>query len=80
MSTQPLEQPRSPGALWPALEDIGAGDMLLFASDYPHWDFDDPTFLRLPDAWREPVMDGNARALYRLPARDEATFPEAIVR
>jgi predicted TIM-barrel fold metal-dependent hydrolase len=55
--------------MWPALADIGAQDMLMFASDYPHWDFDDPTFLRLPKDWREPVMDTNARELYGLPAR-----------
>jgi len=52
--------------LWPALEGIGARDMLMFASDYPHWDFDDPISLRLPAEWREPVLDGNARELYRL--------------
>ena len=38
----------------------------MFASDYPHWDFDDPRLLRLPPPWRERVMDGNARALYGL--------------
>ncbi len=37
-----------------------------FASDYPHWDFDDPAFMmrRLPEAWREPVLHANAAALY----------------
>ncbi len=69
ITTQPIEQPHKPGALWPALEDIGAQDMLMFASDYPHWDFDDPAFLRIPAAWREQVMDNNARSLYKLPAR-----------
>jgi predicted TIM-barrel fold metal-dependent hydrolase len=54
--------------------------MLMFASDYPHWDIDDQTFLRLPDAWREQVMDGNARALYGLPARAQAAVPEAVAR
>jgi hypothetical protein len=66
LTTQPLEQPRDPGSLWPALEDIGAQDMLLFASDYPHWDFDDPRLVPIPRDWREDVMDGNARALYGL--------------
>jgi predicted TIM-barrel fold metal-dependent hydrolase len=47
--------------------------MLLFASDYPHWDFDDPVLVRLPAAWREQVMDANARELYRLPARAGVT-------
>jgi len=39
----------------------------MFASDYPHWDFDDPVFVRVPPEWREQVMDGNARTLYALP-------------
>ena len=69
LTTQPIERPRRPDALWPALEDVGARDMLMFASDYPHWDFDDPAFVRLPPEWRERVMDGNARGLYGLPAR-----------
>jgi predicted TIM-barrel fold metal-dependent hydrolase len=69
LTTQPLEHPRNPAALWPALEDVGAREMLLFASDYPHWDFDDPVLVRLPAAWREQVMDANARELYGLPAR-----------
>lgn len=64
LTTQPLEQPRHRAALWPALEDVGADDMLLFASDYPHWDFDSPTVVPVPPAWREKVMRGNARALY----------------
>jgi predicted TIM-barrel fold metal-dependent hydrolase len=70
MTTQPLEQPRTQDALWPSLGDIGAQDMLLFASDYPHWDFDDPGLLRLPRQWREAIFDTNARDLYRLPERE----------
>ncbi|WP_461143425.1 amidohydrolase family protein [Salinifilum aidingensis] len=71
ITTQPLEQPRTKGALWPALEDIGAEDMLMFASDYPHWDFDDPNFLRIPENWRDRVLTENARNVYRLPRRVE---------
>ena len=67
LTTQPLEMPRHPANLWPALEDIGAEGMLMFASDYPHWDFDDPAYVRIPERWRDAVMDGNARALYGLP-------------
>ena len=72
LSTQPLEQPRDRRAMWPALADIGAQDMLMFASDYPHWDFDEPRVVRPPADWREAVMDGNARSLYGLPVREEA--------
>ena len=67
LTTQPLEQPRQRAALWPALEDVGADDILLFASDYPHWDFDSPTVVAVPPTWREKVMSGNARTLYGLP-------------
>ena len=44
----------------------GRPDLLCFASDYPHWDLDDPAYTlgRLPEAWRENVMHGNAAALY----------------
>lgn len=81
MSSQPLERPKDPAALWPALEDIGAQDMLMYASDYPHWDFDDPRLLRLPAAWRDGVLDGNARRLYGLgPRRSAAEEVLAAVR
>ena len=42
----------------------------MYASDYPHWDFDDPQVVRPPAAWRDAVMDGNARALYGLGLRE----------
>jgi predicted TIM-barrel fold metal-dependent hydrolase len=69
LTTQPLEQPRVMEHLWESLADIHAEDMLLFSSDYPHWGFDDPSLLRLPPAWKDNIVDGNARALYGLPAR-----------
>jgi uncharacterized protein len=66
-STQPLEHTDGhDDLLWEMLEAAGAPDVLCFASDYPHWDFDDPAFMvkRLPDAWRERVLHENAAALY----------------
>jgi predicted TIM-barrel fold metal-dependent hydrolase len=66
LTTQPIERPRNPEALWAPLAEIGAEQMLMYASDYPHWDFDSPSVVRLPDGWRERVMDGNARELYKL--------------
>jgi uncharacterized protein len=38
---------------------------LLFASDYPHWDFDAPTNLHIPPAWRDKVMGLNALDVYK---------------
>jgi uncharacterized protein len=66
-TTQPLEHTDGRDALlFEMLEAVGAPEILLFASDYPHWDFDDPAFMlkRLPEAWRERVLHGNAAALY----------------
>lgn len=70
-STQPLETPRDPAKLAALLDLVDAKDMLLFASDYPHWDFDNPVLaLRgFPDEWLAPIFSENARALYGLDAR-----------
>ena len=71
-TTQPLDEPDSRGKLRQALELVdGLEDMLMFATDYPHWDFDRPDLVsrRLPDSWREKVMGENARAFYGLPTR-----------
>jgi predicted TIM-barrel fold metal-dependent hydrolase len=71
-TTQPLEQASDALKLWQVLEAVeGLGEMLMFATDYPHWDFDSPRHIerRLPPAWRDAVMSENARSFYRLPAR-----------
>jgi hypothetical protein len=44
-------------------------DRLLFASDYPHWDFDHP-FRAFPAALSrerlQQILTGNGKAVYRL--------------
>ena len=40
-TTQPMEEPEQPEDLIRIIEWIG-WDRLLFSTDYPHWDFDDP--------------------------------------
>jgi uncharacterized protein len=74
LTTQPLERPDTIGDLRAVLETIGP-EMLLFATDYPHWDFDNPLFLPVPDEWKESILDGNARRWYRLPAKVPAAAP-----
>ena len=65
--TQPMEEPEEPDHLMAVMEWIG-WDRIVFASDYPHWDFDDP-FLALPPSLDENqrfrIYSGNARGLYR---------------
>ena len=66
LTTQPMEEPEPRERLLDTLNWIG-WDRLLFATDYPHWDFDDPAHaLRLPvdAADREAFFIGNAREVY----------------
>ena len=68
VSTQPMEEAEEPDHLMEVMTWVGF-DHIMFASDYPHWDFDDP-LLALPPALdhehRRKVMSENARALYGL--------------
>jgi predicted TIM-barrel fold metal-dependent hydrolase len=67
--TQPMEEPEKPEHLQDVLGWIG-WDKLMYSSDYPHWDYDDPRVaLNFPMtlAQRAGVLRDNARALYRLP-------------
>jgi predicted TIM-barrel fold metal-dependent hydrolase len=67
-STQPIEEPDDPKDLISIFDMIDAENILMFSSDYPHWDNDMPTEIlkRLsPDA-RQKIFNGNAKALYRL--------------
>ena len=66
VTTQPMEEPENPAHLVDIMAAIGF-DRILFSSDYPHWDFDDP-FVVVPaslgDERRKQIYSGNARALY----------------
>ena len=67
-STQPIEEPEDPKHFQAILEMFNAEHMLMFATDYPHWDGDTPDFIArsFPKALRPAIMGGNALALYRL--------------
>ena len=67
-TTQPIDEPDEAKHLRSLIDWIGV-DRLLFSSDYPHWDFDDPRFAfktPLTEAERAKIFNGNARALYKL--------------
>ena len=70
-TTQPVPEPESPEHLIHLLDMMHAEETLMFASDYPPWDVDDPDFV-LPsgvdEALERRVFAGNALDAYDFPA------------
>ncbi len=67
-TTQPIEEPEPRSHLVETIDWIG-WDRLLFATDYPHWDFDDPAHalpVRISDEQRRAFFLENAKAVYGL--------------
>jgi predicted TIM-barrel fold metal-dependent hydrolase len=70
VSTQPLEEPPRSDELFELLEALGGmEDILLFSTDYPHHDTDDPDHIarRLPRSWWDKVFYANALTAYGWP-------------
>ncbi len=68
LTTQPIEETEHPEQFLQLLEMINAPKNILFSSDYPHWDFDNPlmAFPPLPRETKQRIFHDNAAALYRL--------------
>jgi len=67
-ATQPIEEPENPAHLTDIIDWLG-WDRLVFSTDYPHWDFDDPRYtfkINLNEGQRAQIFRDNAKALYRL--------------
>lgn len=68
ITTHPTEDTEDPRDLYRMFEMIGNDSILLFSSDYPHWDFDSP-LTSLPAAFskdlRRKVLYTNALDVYR---------------
>jgi predicted TIM-barrel fold metal-dependent hydrolase len=68
LTTQPMEEPGRPAHFLQLLDELGGADRLLFATDYPHWDFDAPDQalpVRLAPEVERKIMSENAQSLYR---------------
>jgi uncharacterized protein len=68
VTTQPYDHDDAGDIMLKALDQYGAEDFLLFATDYPHWDADVPlrALSAMPHSWREKVAYRNAAELYGL--------------
>jgi predicted TIM-barrel fold metal-dependent hydrolase len=65
-TTQPMEEPEPRTHLLDTIKWMG-WDRLLFATDYPHWDFDDPLLalpLPIAESERSAFFRDNALAVY----------------
>jgi uncharacterized protein len=78
VTSQPIEEPDNLRDLHKFMDWFGADQMMLYSSDYPHWDFDDPheVFARLPRAYRDRILARNSIELYRLPEEVSDTVGE----
>jgi len=67
LTIQPFDAPPDPAVIGQILDEIGSDDMLLYATDWPHWQFDGS----------QPIPPGFSEALLRKITADNplATYP-----
>jgi predicted TIM-barrel fold metal-dependent hydrolase len=71
-ASQPLGEPMNPGHMQSIIDMVGV-DSLLFATDYPHWDFDHPSELdqhlrsNFSGSERRKVLHENAADVFDIP-------------
>ena len=68
-TTQPMEEPEKDEHVDEVIESFeasGMGDKLMYSSDYPHWDFDEPEIFiqRADEAQTRRILGENARELF----------------
>jgi predicted TIM-barrel fold metal-dependent hydrolase len=68
LSTQPVPEPEDPDHLQYILDMVHADETLLYASDYPHWDNDNPAAMLngVDEETRRRIFGENARQVYGL--------------
>lgn len=66
LTAQPLDGPDDTGTIERLLDHLGSDDMLLYASDYPHWQFDGDAVMppTLPARLLEKMRRDNPLATY----------------
>jgi len=66
MSVQPLDSPQDTTIIEKVIDQIGSDGFLLYASDYPHWQFDGDAVMPpgIPARLHERIMRDNPLAFY----------------
>ncbi|MBE7467215.1 MAG: amidohydrolase [Planctomycetes bacterium] len=80
--TQPIEEPQKAAHLPQLIDMLGGDEMLMFATDFPHWDFDPPSVLpkSLGESSLRRILHDNAAEFFRWPkgAFERTCRPEAL--
>jgi predicted TIM-barrel fold metal-dependent hydrolase len=69
-TTQPMDEPEKGEYMTQTIAQMGMADRIMFATDYPHWDFDPPDRVLRTEVSaevRQQVFSGNAERLYPFP-------------
>ena len=66
---QPMDAPPDPTQFLRMIGQLDSDDMLMFSTDYPHWQFDSPEEalpIGLPESLMKKILAENAREFYQL--------------
>ena len=68
VGSQPMLEPENQDQFFCMLDAMHAEETLIYCSDWPHWDWDDPatTFPKLPEKLHKRVFAENAREMFNL--------------
>lgn len=69
LTVQPVGAPHDPRFILQTIEQMESDSMLMFATDYPHWHYDDDDEawpFTLPEPLNANIWSENARSFYRL--------------
>ena len=66
VGSQPIHQPPKQEHLLQMFEQMHADETLVYCSDFPHYDWDDPhtVFPKIPESLRRRIFQDNARELF----------------
>jgi predicted TIM-barrel fold metal-dependent hydrolase len=66
LTVAPFDAPDDPDVIERVIDHLRSDDMLLYASDYPHWQFDGDDALPpgIPKALRQKILVDNPLATY----------------
>lgn len=79
LTTQPIEEPAKAEQLLQIFDMIDADHTVMYASDFPHWDFDEPSKLPriLGETTIRRILHDNACEFFGLPPAEPAGKAEA---